>query len=278
MFFFVVQLENGDLFKVTLDVEDETVIRIRMKLFDTIPVATSLHVLRSGYLFVASEMGDHHVYQITHLADNDDEPEFTSSGIFFNNQLIRESLTQGGDIDLTTYFYPPRPARNIVLVDILESSSPLMSYKAEDLTGEGTSQFYTLCGRGPRSTLRVLRHGLEVLPIISTDLPSNPTAIWTVKKSVHDPFDSYIVVSWLNATLVLAVGETVTEATDTGILTTVPTISISRLGENDILQIYTDGIRHIRADSRVNEWRTPGRRQIVKAACNERQVKKFSQK
>ena len=31
-----------------------------------------------------------------------------------------------------------------------------------DLVNEDTPQIYTLCGRGPRSTLRVLRHGLEV--------------------------------------------------------------------------------------------------------------------
>ena len=31
-----------------------------------------------------------------------------------------------------------------------------------DLANEDTPQMYTLCGRGPRSSLRVLRHGLEV--------------------------------------------------------------------------------------------------------------------
>lgn len=31
-----------------------------------------------------------------------------------------------------------------------------------DLANEDTPQLYVACGRGPRSTLRVLRHGLEV--------------------------------------------------------------------------------------------------------------------
>ena len=38
-------------------------------------------------------------------------------------------------------------------------------------------------------------------------------------------------------------------------------------------QIYPDGIRHIRADKRVNEWKTPGKKTIVKCAVNERQVR-----
>ena len=39
-----------------------------------------------------------------------------------------------------------------------------------------------------------------------------------------------------------------------------------------ILQVHPQGLRHIRADKRVNEWRAPGRRTITKAATNERQV------
>lgn len=34
--------------------------------------------------------------------------------------------------------------------------------KVADLAAEDTPQLYVACGRGPRSTLRVLRHGLEV--------------------------------------------------------------------------------------------------------------------
>jgi len=37
-------------------------------------------------------------------------------------------------------------------------------------------------------------------------------------------------------------------------------------------KIYPQGIRHIRADRRVNEWRTPGNRAIVKATTNKNQV------
>ena len=40
---------------------------------------------------------------------------------------------------------------------------------------------YALCGRGPRSSLRVLRHGLEVTEMAVSELPGNPNAVWTVK-------------------------------------------------------------------------------------------------
>ncbi len=39
-----------------------------------------------------------------------------------------------------------------------------------------------------------------------------------------------------------------------------------------LFQIYPEGIRHIRADRRVNEWKAPGKRVIQKCAVNQRQV------
>lgn len=58
-FFFLLQTEDGDLLKVTLDYDDESgVSRIKVKYFDTVPIASSLCILKSGFLFVASEGGN----------------------------------------------------------------------------------------------------------------------------------------------------------------------------------------------------------------------------
>lgn len=38
------------------------------------------------------------------------------------------------------------------------------------------------------------------------------------------------------------------------------------------IQVYPEGIRHIRADRRVNEWKSPGKRAISRCAVNQRQV------
>ncbi|XP_061297172.1 splicing factor 3B subunit 3-like isoform X4 [Pezoporus flaviventris] len=147
-----------------------------------------------------------------------------------------------------------------------------MDYEIADLANEDTPQLYVACGRGPRSSLRVLRHGLEVSEMAVSELPGNPNAVWTVRRHVEDEFDAYIIVSFVNATLVLSIGETVEEVTDSGFLGTTPTLSCSLLGDDALVQVYPDGIRHIRADKRVNEWKTPGKKTIVKCAVNQRQV------
>lgn len=46
----------------------------------------------------------------------------------------------------------------------------------------------------------------------------------------------------------------------------------SILLNNIFKKVYPDGIRHIRADKRVNEWKAPGKKTITKCAVNQRQV------
>ncbi len=55
--------------------------------------------------------------------------------------------------------------------------------------------------------------------------------------SPAEEYDSYIVVSFINATLVLSIGETVEEVTDSGFLGTSPTLACSRLGEDALIQV-----------------------------------------
>lgn len=55
--------------------------------------------------------------------------------------------------------------------------------------------------------------------------------------SVSDKFDAYIIVSFVNATLVLSIGETVEEVTDSGFLGTTPTLSCSSLADHALVQV-----------------------------------------
>ena len=54
-----------------------------------------------------------------------------------------------------------------------------------------------------------LSPGLAVTEIAAPPLPGSPTNVWTVKRAATEEHDAYIVVSFLNATLVLSIGETV---------------------------------------------------------------------
>ncbi|KAF1811794.1 hypothetical protein P152DRAFT_398698 [Eremomyces bilateralis CBS 781.70] len=267
-FFFLLQTEDGDLFKVTIDmVEDEEenatgeVRALKIKYFDTVPVATNLLILKSGFLFVASENGDHHFYQFEKLGDDDNETEFTS------DQFPADPMESYQPV----YFHP-RSYENVALVESIDSMNPIMESKVLNLTDEDAPQIYAVCGTGARSSFKTLRHGLEVSEIVESELPSVPSAVWTTKIKRSDEYDSYIILSFANGTLVLSIGETVEEVTDTGFLSSAPTLAVQQLGEDALIQVHPKGIRHIQAGGRVNEWPAPQHRSIVAATTNERQV------
>ena len=71
-------------------------------------------VVQSAKLEVPSYFHFSNFYQIAHLGDDDGEPEFSSA----------IQLEEG-----ETFFFAPRPLKNLVVVDELESLSPIMTAK-----------------------------------------------------------------------------------------------------------------------------------------------------
>lgn len=259
MFFFLLQTEYGDIFKVTLEHNNDSVKELKIKYFDTIPVTASMCVLKSGFLFAASEFGNHSLYQFQAIGD-DADVESSSATLMETEEGFQP------------VFFQPRRLKNLVRIDQVESLMPIMDMKVINLFEEETPQIFTLCGRGPRSSLRILRPGLAISEMAVSELPGVPSAVWTVKKNINDEFDAYIVVSFANATLVLSIGETVEEVSDSGFLDTTPSLAVSLIGDDSLMQVHPNGIRHIREDGRINEWRTPGKRTIVKVGSNRLQV------
>ena len=107
--------------------------------------------------------------------------------------------------------FSPRPLKNLLLIDEVESLSPICDMKVSNLFEEETKQMYALTGKGPRSSLKVLRPGQTVSEIAVSPLPGSPNGVWTIKESKSQEFDSFIVVSFKDASLVLSVGDTVEE-------------------------------------------------------------------
>ncbi|ORX55119.1 hypothetical protein DM01DRAFT_1407145 [Hesseltinella vesiculosa] len=261
-FFFLLQSEAGDIYKVTMDHADGVVNNMTLKYFDTVPVAASLCILKSGFLFAANEFSNHQLYSIENLGD-DDEEELTAVDFM-------EAEEEQGETPLV--YFTPRALKNLALVDELESLSPFMASQVHNLADEEAPRIYGICGTGARASFRIMNQGLEVSELAVSELPGNPSAVWTTKLRTDDAYQSYIVVSFTNATLILSIGETVEEVSDTGFMTNTPTLAVQQLGEDALVQVYAKGVRHIFADKRVSEWRAPGSLAIVQAATNNRQV------
>lgn len=266
-FFFLLQTEDGDLFKLTLEMQEdgdgnltEEVKRIKIKYFDTIPLANSLCILKSGFLFVASQFGNHLFYQFEKLGDDDDESEFSS-----------DSYSPDPNKPYQPVYFSPRPLENLVLVESIECLNPILDSKIANLTAEDAPQVYSVCGNGARSTFRMLKHGIEAHENVGSELPGTVSAVWTTKLTSGDKYDGYIILTSSEDTLIMSIGEEVKQVTDSGFLTSVQTLAVQQIGDDGVLQIHPKGIRHM-CKGEINEWPAPQHRSIVAATTNAQQV------
>ena len=250
-FFFVfLQTECGDIFKMTFSQNKDIIHAIQLQYYDTITPSVTIHVLRSGLLFAASENGDNRLFQIQSLGEDSDIIDISCTDATFEPRSILSNMSPS---------------------DYLQSSSPCMQSKVLNLFNEEIPQIYSLTGTGPNSAFKISRRGFKTDELVSYPLPGTPNGIWSLKARAGDAFDSYIILSFLNATLVLSVGETVEEVSDSGFKDDVMTLNCHQIGSSALLQIHPKGLVHIRDDGRLYEW-SAGSKTITSSSCTSRQI------
>eukprot|EP00003_Mantamonas_plastica_P007341 TRINITY_DN1616_c0_g1_i10.p1 TRINITY_DN1616_c0_g1~~TRINITY_DN1616_c0_g1_i10.p1 ORF type:complete len:1073 (-),score=445.40 TRINITY_DN1616_c0_g1_i10:154-3372(-) len=256
MFFVLVQSEYGDLYKITLVHDEDVVEALQIQYFDTVPVANTMSIQKSGHLFVGSEFGNHVFFRFSSIGDED------------TDRIVSSEQDLEGEMPT----FEPTALEHLESADELESLSPIMDFKVMDLAKEMTPQMYAMCGTGAKSSLRILRHGLSITEVASKDLPGTPTGIWSLKANQDAEMHKYIVISFVNATMTLQVDDRVRDVTDTGIQRLKPTLNVGLLGYDSIVQVHPEGLIHIQQKSDAVEWKCPGRKTIIASAINQAQV------
>lgn len=166
LFFILLQSDLGDLYKVELTFENDKVSQLSVEYFDTCPVAAGLCITKRGLLFLAAEFGDHLLYQ------------------FSESRPTKEPI-KALSTDTERKTFVPRALAQLKVIDRLPSMAPCLSIKVANLCNEESPQIYALCGRGPRSTLRVLRNGLETANVAQTQVNKFPYILPSLKLSQY---------------------------------------------------------------------------------------------
>ncbi|KAJ1612530.1 putative spliceosome factor [Cryptosporidium canis] len=269
-FFILVQTELGDIYRVSLIHNEGIVSEMRIYYYDTIPVCNSLLVLRSGFLFASHEFGNHSNYQIVSLGD-DKMDLYTSSSPDLSH--------------LKRVYFRPRSCHCIRKSEDIPSLSPITDMKIIDINNDGTPQIVATCGRGPRSTLRICSYGKSVEEIAENPLPGRPRCIWTLKNGIdpslsgsqaeaaaQENIHNYIIISFIDRSLVLTIGEHVEETNDTLFTLNETTIyAASMILYNSFVQVLETHVKLIIQD-RIYDWRAPDSRKIISADSNGRQI------
>ncbi|KAG7924247.1 hypothetical protein KL905_000401 [Ogataea polymorpha] len=272
-FFALLQSELGDLFKITLDhvVQDSDESRgeagmvnsMEIQYFDTMPVCTSLLIFRAGFLYANCESGDQYLYQFDKLGD-ENQRKFSSQDYPDEYAVLSDETT----------LFEPRPLDNLNLVNIVENINPLIDAKLYN-SNETTSLpvIYSLCGTGPRSAIKVLNHELPFSEVVTQELPSVVQKVFVSKLNRNDEYDKYIVLSFVDGTLVLRIGEDVEEVENSGLVLDTNTLGVFQVGSAALVQVHPNGVRQVfyvdDTPQKTIDWAPPaGIRVLLCSATN----------
>jgi splicing factor 3B subunit 3 len=290
--FALAQTELGDVFKVSirLDPGDVTkVVGMTISLLDTLPPANALNINKRGMLFAASEFSDHSLYEFERIDVEETAPSSTSEkamDLFQRSSLSEKDFFQPSKASEIVCKFTPTMLQNLRRLYTMQSLAPTTGVLVGELAGNEVSpQIYTLNGRGPSSSLRILRHGAAVTELAVSDLPGVPGAVFTVQDTSQDAvdkkrkLDKFIVVSFADATLVLSIGETVEEVDrdKSPFVTDGPTLACAALANDcGIVQVHPAGVRIIKfiegEKPKATQWNCPGLKRIECASANETQL------
>jgi splicing factor 3B subunit 3 len=100
------------------------VTELKVKYFDTIPPCSAMCILKTGFLFAASEIGDHGFYEFLDMGQDDGLNEASSK------TSIRD------EDGFQPIFFEPQPLKNLQLMDVMMSLAPMTDMKVENLLDE----------------------------------------------------------------------------------------------------------------------------------------------
>ncbi|ODV76761.1 uncharacterized protein CANTADRAFT_27538 [Suhomyces tanzawaensis NRRL Y-17324] len=268
-FFVLLQSTLGDLFKVTVDYDDdrEVIDDIKVSYFDTIPACTSLNVFKSGFLFANVINNDKQFYQFEKLGDDVDE-----SSIFHQVHAMDEIP------DPTSHQFQRKPLENLALIDSLDNLCPIIQAEMIQTTHSSTTPINQLVTLSSSCYLKTLTHGIPTNLLVSSPLPMTPNQIYTTKLTRDAANDAYLVLSSLqdSKTLVLSIGEVVEEVEDSLFVIDQATLAVQQVGNSSVVQVYSNGIKHIRqgtdGSKTTSDWFPPAGIQISHTSTNNEQV------
>lgn len=265
-FFILLQSSEGDIFKLTcqFDEDKEVLENINLTYFDTIPKCKDLCILKGGFLFANVLNDDKLFYQFEKLGDNE------------NESTVRTIDYNGSDYLSSKSHFKVKPLENLSLVDTVNSLCPVVDSNLIDY--QTSMELITLSST---AQIKTLVQGIPTTTIVSSELPLVPTGIHKTKLFADSTSDEYLVISSSldSKTLVLSIGENVEEVEDSQFVANHPTIKVQQIGIFSVVQIYSNGIRHIKhskenesISKKVTDWYPPAGITILHASTNTEQV------
>jgi hypothetical protein len=157
-------------------------------------------------------------------------------------------------------FCPKMELEHFEVVEKISNFAAINDMICESLIeGNVNSQIYLACGKRHKGSIRQLTYGLPAEEIGSKSLPMEPYYLKTLKQHYSDSLHRYLVISFQDSTLILAIqGEKITACKDQlKFQRTAPTLHAQMFEDDSYVQITDKHVHHIGAGEELRTWENP---------------------
>jgi splicing factor 3B subunit 3 len=135
--------------------------------------------------------------------------------------------------------------RRLLHKSTIQNVAPILDLAIVDCHGEKQDQMFACCGMCPGGSLRVLRNGVNVEKLLSTEATyQGVTGLWTLRMRITDVFHSFLVLSFVEETRILSVGLSFNDISDAvGFQPDVCTLACGLVADGLLVQIHSKGVK-----------------------------------
>ncbi|KAE8726043.1 DNA damage-binding protein 1 [Hibiscus syriacus] len=272
-----------------LIIGEETIVYCSANTFKAIPIKPSItkaygRVDADGSRYL---LGDHagllHLLVITHEKEKVTglkiellgETSIASTISYLDNAFVFIGSSYGDSQLIKLNLQPDAKGSFVEVLDTYVNLGPIVDFCVVDLERQGQGQVVTCSGAYKDGSLRIVRNGIGINEQASVEL-QGMKGMWSLRSSTDDPFDTFLVVSFISETRILAMNleDELEETEIDGFNSQVQTLFCHDAVYNQLVQVTSSSVRLVSSISRElrDEWNAPSGYSINVATANATQI------
>ncbi|KAK0578137.1 hypothetical protein LWI29_005699 [Acer saccharum] len=269
-----------------LIIGEETIVYCSANAFKAIPIRPSItkaygRVDADGSRYLLGDHAGHlHLLVITHEKEKVTglkiellgETSIASTISYLDNAVVYIGSSYG---DSQLIKLNLQPDANIEVLERYVNLGPIVDFCVVDLERQGQGLVVTCSGAYKEGSLRIVRNGIGINELALVEL-QGINGMWSLRSSTGDPFDTFLVVSFICETRILAMNlEDVMEETKIeGFCSQAQTLFCHDAVYNQLVQVTSSSVRLVSSTTREMryEWNAPQGYSLSVATANATQV------
>ncbi|XP_072969615.1 DNA damage-binding protein 1 [Typha angustifolia] len=268
---------------------EETIVYCSATAFKAIPIRPSItraygRVDADGSRYLLSDnAGLLHLLVITHerervtglKIEHLGETSVASTISYLDNAVVYVGSSYGDSQLIKLNLQPDTKGSYVEVLEKYVNLGPIVDFCVVDLERQGQGQVVTCSGAYKDGSLRVVRNGVGINEQASVEL-QGIKGLWSLRSSTNDPYDTFLVVSFISETRILAMNieDELEETEIEGFDAQTQTLFCQNAMHDQLVQVTANSVRLVSSTSRelLDQWNAPSGFSINVASANATQV------